>query len=209
MLNEAPYLQVAIDIPYEHQALELAAKLPRSPRVLIEAGTPLIKFASLKVVEKLKGFADFVLADTKTLDVGALEAELAYKVGANAASVAAAAPIATINNFIARCRELGIAAVLDSINCDPLAVIEKLDTKPHVVELHRAIDEDAKAHLFDLIPKIKELGLKVAIAGGITPESAKQALARGADIVVVGRYITGAPDPAQKAREVMEAMGIA
>ena len=36
----------------------------------------------------------------------------------------------------------------------------------------------------------KEKKLLVAVAGGITPETARDAINAGADIIVVGRYVT-------------------
>jgi bifunctional enzyme Fae/Hps len=44
----------------------------------------------------------------------------------------------------------------------------------------------------------------IAVAGGIVPETAKEALAQGADILVVGRYITQSKDIERAARDFLE-----
>jgi bifunctional enzyme Fae/Hps len=44
----------------------------------------------------------------------------------------------------------------------------------------------------------------IAIAGGIIPETAKEALERGADIVIAGRYITQSKDVRRAVRDFLE-----
>jgi bifunctional enzyme Fae/Hps len=44
----------------------------------------------------------------------------------------------------------------------------------------------------------------VAVAGGITPETAPEALANGADIIIAGRYITQSRDVKHATREFLE-----
>ncbi|RLE86263.1 MAG: ribulose-phosphate 3-epimerase, partial [Thermoprotei archaeon] len=48
------------------------------------------------------------------------------------------------------------------------------------------------------------LRAELAVAGGITPESAALYLEAGADILVVGRYVYASPDPGEAARELVE-----
>ena len=44
----------------------------------------------------------------------------------------------------------------------------------------------------------------VAVAGGITPDTAPEALANGADIIIVGRYITQSKDVERATREFLK-----
>ncbi|MEM2428723.1 MAG: bifunctional 5,6,7,8-tetrahydromethanopterin hydro-lyase/3-hexulose-6-phosphate synthase, partial [Candidatus Bathyarchaeia archaeon] len=67
-----PYLQVALDLSSLEKALEIVKQLPRSERVILEAGTPLIKAYGVKAIEKIREvWRDaFIVADLKTMDVG-------------------------------------------------------------------------------------------------------------------------------------------
>jgi bifunctional enzyme Fae/Hps len=46
--------------------------------------------------------------------------------------------------------------------------------------------------------------LLIAVAGGIIPETAKEALEKGADIIIAGRYITQSKDVRRAVREFLE-----
>ena len=46
--------------------------------------------------------------------------------------------------------------------------------------------------------------LLIAVAGGIVPETAKEALEQGADILIVGRYVTQSKDIERSVREFLE-----
>ena len=44
----------------------------------------------------------------------------------------------------------------------------------------------------------------IGVAGGIVPETAKEALRKGADILIVGRYITQSKDVERSVRDFLE-----
>jgi bifunctional enzyme Fae/Hps len=46
--------------------------------------------------------------------------------------------------------------------------------------------------------------LLIAVAGGIVPETAKEALELGADILIVGRYVTQSRDIERAVRDFLE-----
>jgi len=50
----------------------------------------------------------------------------------------------------------------------------------------------------------KEKRFLVAVAGGITPETAPEAFACGADIIIAGRYVTQSRDVKHSVREFLE-----
>ncbi|MEM2984708.1 MAG: bifunctional 5,6,7,8-tetrahydromethanopterin hydro-lyase/3-hexulose-6-phosphate synthase, partial [Candidatus Jordarchaeaceae archaeon] len=52
-LWRAPYLQIALDNPSMEQAIRVIKELPRSDRIILEAGTPLIKRYGVSAVSKL------------------------------------------------------------------------------------------------------------------------------------------------------------
>lgn len=79
-----PKIQMAIDtLDWDH-ALKLAASA--APYVeILEAGTPLIKSVGIRIVSELKATHPdkLVLADLKSSDVGAYEANMAFQAGAD------------------------------------------------------------------------------------------------------------------------------
>ena len=185
--------------------------LPRSRSILLEAGTPLIKRYGIGVISEIRRLWKnaFVVADIKTMDVGALEADIAADGGADAATCIGLASGETINSFIAQAKKRGMKSVLDMMNVrDPVALLRGLNRLPDIVSFHRPIDVEFGGGKQDIAPieaARREFGRRVMIAaaGGLEPRSAKAALKAGADIIIVGRYITGAGEPARKAEELL------
>jgi bifunctional enzyme Fae/Hps len=210
-----PYLQVALDIPDLTRTKEILTQLPKSDRILLEAGTPLIKKYGTKVIHDLREIAKdvFIIADLKTLDVGQVEVDLAFDETADAVVVSGLASKETLNRFIYEAKRLGIYAFVDMMDVrTPVETLKSLEQIPDVVILHRGIDEEhGGLARWDLIRQIKELfGTKktlIAVAGGIDPSTAPKALESGADILIVGRYITQSRDIERAARDFLELLG--
>jgi len=152
----------------------------------------------------------FVVADLKTLDVGKVEVDLAYDETADAVVAAGVAPIQTLNAFIYEAERLGIYSAVDMLNVDkPIEILKALDKPPHIVILHRGIDQETGRTLgLKQIKEIKEEfkanRILIGVAGGIVPETAKEALRKGADILIVGRYITQSKDVKRSVRDFLE-----
>jgi bifunctional enzyme Fae/Hps len=152
----------------------------------------------------------FIIADLKTLDVGKVEVDLAFEETADAVVVAGLAAKETLDGFIYEAKKLGIYAVVDMMNVeDPVKKLQSLKNVPDVVILHRGIDtETGRTLSLDLVQEMKNALLDrkflVAVAGGITPETAREALEKGADILIVGRYVTQSKDVKRAAREFLE-----
>ncbi|MCW4055712.1 MAG: bifunctional 5,6,7,8-tetrahydromethanopterin hydro-lyase/3-hexulose-6-phosphate synthase [Candidatus Bathyarchaeota archaeon] len=207
-----PYLQIALDIPSLEKVKSIIHQLPESDRVILEVGTPLLKKYGVKVIRDLREVAKdvFIIADLKTLDVGKVEVDLAFEETADAVVVAGLAAKETLDGFIYEAKKLGIYAVVDMMNVeDPLKKLQSLKNVPDVVILHRGIDtETGRTLSLDLVHKMKrafpDRKFLVAVAGGITPETAREALEKGADILIVGRYITQSKDVKRAAREFLE-----
>jgi len=213
-LRNPPYLQIAMDKPSLSQQLNLVKSLPQNDHLIIEAGTPLIKKHGVSVVEDIREEREdaFIIADLKTLDTGHLEAKMAADAGADAVVVSGLADNNTIEKAIQEADKAGVYCIVDTLNTeDPVSLIENLDEKPHIVELHRGIDEEyaGEAHsAWGDIPAIKEMTKEnlVAVAGGITQDTVGEAFESGADILVVGRAIANSKDPRAKARDFLESM---
>ncbi len=209
-LWDPPYLQVALDIVDMGKLKAVLNALPENDHLIIEAGTPLIKKFGLNVLSEIRSVKPnaFIVADMKILDTGNLEARMASDASADAVVMSGLAPISTIEKAITEARKTGIYAVIDMLNVsDPVGLIKSLKVKPHIVELHRAIDAESTAHAWGNISAIKKAAggkLLVATAGGIRVPVVKDALASGADILVVGRAITASKDVRHAAEEFLE-----
>ncbi|MCJ7718975.1 bifunctional 5,6,7,8-tetrahydromethanopterin hydro-lyase/3-hexulose-6-phosphate synthase, partial [Candidatus Bathyarchaeota archaeon] len=207
-----PYLQIALDAPELERSKKILEQLPGSDRIIIEVGTPLIKRYGTKVINDLRQVAKdvFVVADLKTLDVGKVEVDLAYDETADAVVAAGLAPAETLDAFVHEAKRLAIYAIVDMLNVeDPMKKLRSLKEFPDVVILHRGIDQETGRTLgLDLIQEMRETfkdkKFLVAVAGGIIPETAKEALQKGANIIIVGRYVTQSRDIERSVRDFLE-----
>jgi bifunctional enzyme Fae/Hps len=207
-----PYLQISLDTPDLERTKRIITQIPRSDRIILEAGTPLIKRYGTKVISDLREVARdiFFIADLKTLDVGKVEVDLAYEETADAVVAAGLAAVETLDAFVHEAKRLGIYAVVDMLNVeDPLKKLKPLKEFPDVVILHRGIDQETQRTIgLELIREMREAfkdkRFLIAVAGGIVPETAKEALEKHADIVIVGRYVTQSKDIERAVRDFLE-----
>ena len=204
-----PYLQVAFDLTDLSAVLSVMDKLPINDHLVLEAGTPLIKRYGLGVIREMRKVrpSSFIVADLKILDTGNLEARMAADETSDAVVVSGLASTATIDKAIEEANKTGIYVIIDMLNVDkPENVLKSLKNKPDIVELHRAIDVEDTAHAWGNITNIKKYCKLVAVAGGIREDNINEALAAGADILVVGRAITAAKDVEGAARIFLEGL---
>jgi len=213
-LWDPPYLQIAIDIPDLNEVIKILNQIPDSDHIIYEVGTPLAKRYGAEVILKLREIKPnaFFVLDLKTLDTGNLEARMAADATANAVVISGLAPVQTIVKAIKEAEKTGIYSIVDMLNVeDPVKRLEKIQEAgvlPNVVELHRAIDVEGVApppwtHAKEIKEKFNVL---VGVAGGLRPENLQEAIAAGADILVVGRAITRAKDIEGAARRFLNYM---
>ena len=198
-----PYLQVALDNPSIESIKKVVMAVPKNDNIILEAGTPLIKRYGIEVIKEIRSVRKdcFVIADLKTMDVGKVEVDMAFDATANAVCCAGAASTATIDEFVYESKRMGIYSFLDLMEVnDPVTKLKALKKLPDGVILHRAIDVEKRGgeHGWDAIADIrktfKDEKLLISVAGGIRPNTAQVALDAGADILIVGRYITQSKD---------------
>jgi bifunctional enzyme Fae/Hps len=210
-----PYLQIALDVPDIEKAKDILQRLPASDRIILEAGTPLVKKYGTGIVHELRAFAkdSFIIADLKTLDVGQVEVDVAFEETADAMVVSGLASKETVDKFIYEAKRLGVYSIVDMMDVsDPLHALERYEELPDVVIIHRGIDaEKGGAPRWNLVGEIKkafkEKKMLVAVAGGIEPSNIKNALDAQADIIIVGRYITQSRDVNRAARDFLDQLG--
>jgi bifunctional enzyme Fae/Hps len=208
-----PYLQIALDVPNLERNKTIIECLPESDRIILEVGTPLLKKYGVKVIRDLREVAKdyFIIADLKTLDVGKVEVDMSFEETADAVVCAGLAASETIDEFIHETQRLGIYGIVDTMNVDnPITKLKSLKNFPDVVILHRSIDveKSGKQHAWAMIKEIKQTfkdkKFLVAVAGGITPQNVPEALGFGADIIIVGRYITQCRDVERATRDFLD-----
>lgn len=194
------YLQVALNSTLD-EAYDIISKLPASERILIEAGTPLIKkYGSAAIIqlrqwwqERLHGtdILPYIVADLKTIDRGVTEVMIAQNAGASAAIAMGQAPIETLNIFIETCNKYGLDSMVDMMNVErPIKILRNLKKLPTVVILHRGVDEETYNKSIPIpyiqINKIRaSYNVMISMAGGDAIREVQRAIFNDADIVVV------------------------
>ena len=206
-------LQVAIDLLTTEEALALAAKV--APYVdIIELGTPLIKNMGSAVITAMKqAHPDkLVFADLKTADAGELEADIAFKAGADLVTVMSTVGNATIIGAVKAAKAHGKGVVVDTIgNPDRVKrAQEVIALGVEFVELHAGLDEQwAPGYSIQvLIDETARVGIPVSVAGGVNIDNIAAVVKAGAKVVVAGAAIYGAKDPAEAAKALRAAMSL-
>jgi 3-hexulose-6-phosphate synthase len=204
-------LQVAIDLLSTADALTLLNKVADQVDV-IELGTPLIKQQGLSVVTNVKAAYPnkLVFADMKTMDAGELEADLAFKAGADIMTVLATAGDSTIAGAVKAGKAHGKAVVADMIGVadKPTRLKQLKALGVSWVELHAGLDEQAQAgySIDSLLAIGREAGMPFSVAGGINADRISGVEAAGATIAVAGAAIYGAKDPAAAAKKLRDSI---
>lgn len=190
--HKKKYLQIALNSTLS-EAAEIIRTLPQNDRILLEAGTPLIKHYGVEAIRfiKIQRPTSYVVADLKTMDRGETEVRLAQIAGASGAICLGQAPVETINIFIESCKKYGLDSMVDMMNLDqPIKVLRKLKKLPDVVVLHRGVDEETfnrdKPIPYIQINKVRaSFDVLISIAGGDTIREVQRAVFNDANIVIV------------------------
>ena len=206
------YIQVALDVVESDRAVTIAEEAALGGADWIEAGTPLIKSAGMDIIRKLrKTFPDkIILADMKTMDVGATEVEIAAKSGADVVTILAAADDMVIKQSLLSAKKYGVRVMVDFISFpDPLSRAKELEALGvDLVNVHVGIDEQMTGESpIEMLKKMAaQTDMEIAVAGGLNPETAGEAVLAGADIVIVGSYIIHSDNVRQSAADIRKAV---
>ncbi len=196
--HKTRYLQIAFNADVA-SVNDILPAIPKSERILIEAGTPFIKREGMAGIRRIAELWEGkIVADLKIADGALGEVEMAGSAGATAATALGDAPRETLDLFIKECRERGLDSMIDMLGVDePMGVLRKLRTPPDVVILHRGRDEETargKVIQYKHISKIKsKYPILISAAGGVDLREARSAIFNGANIVVVN--IVAPEDP--------------
>lgn len=205
-------LQVALDFVDTSRALKCAREAVAGGADLIEVGTPLLKAEGLEAVRLLhREFPKHpVVCDAKTMDAGRAEVEMAAKAGASIATVLGVASDQTVQECVEAGRNYGIRVYVDLLgHPDPAARARQAEAwGAAFVGVHCPIDEQmAGKDPFERLRRVAEaVSIPVAVAGGIHSESAADAVAAGASVVIVGGFISKAEDATAATRTIRRAI---
>ncbi|MCX6699923.1 MAG: orotidine 5'-phosphate decarboxylase [Methanomicrobiales archaeon] len=195
-----PILQVALDLLELDRALAIAKESVLGGADWIEAGTPLIKSEGMAAVRALvKQFPDrTIVADMKVADTGAMEVEMAAKAGATVVSLLGDADDAVIADAVRAASVFGVRLMADLINTrDPVTRAKELEALGiDIIVAHVGIDQQMVGkNSIDLLSSLAgNLLVPVAVAGGLDSSTAAEAVRSGADIVIIGGWITRSAD---------------
>ncbi|MGC9515661.1 3-hexulose-6-phosphate synthase [Methanocrinis sp.] len=207
-----PILQVALDLLELDRAVQIALEAADGGADWIEAGTPLIKSEGMDAVRELKkALPDKkIVADMKTVDTGAMEVEMAAKAGASIVAILASSDDSTITDALRGARQYGVEIMVDLLGApDPVARSRELEALGvDYICVHVGIDQQMMGkRTIDFLNQIADrVDIPVAVAGGIDADSAAEAVASGASIVIVGGNITRSPDVTGSGLKIREAM---
>jgi 3-hexulose-6-phosphate synthase len=199
-------LQIALDKP-GHLAL-----LPYIKHVadIVEIGTPLLKRFGIGAIATARELCRDtpVLVDSKTVDGGQLEAEMAFSAGAAFMTVLSSATSATHEAVGRVAAKFGGHVIIDTITeagrKELLPAKTAFPDSFAYVGIHRPSDaraagDSSTAHI-EAVAEMHRRGFRVALAGGLGPDSIDSVLAFQPEIVIVGSAITESGDPQEVAK---------
>jgi len=201
-------LQVALDLLELKRALQIAQESIDGGADWIEVGTPLIKSEGMHAIRSMRErFPDsIIVADMKVADTGTLEVEMAAKAGANIVCVLADADDSVIAEAVRASRLYGTRIMADLINVkDPVSRAGELEVMGvDIICAHVGIDQQMMGkNSIELLTSISgKVHIPLAVAGGIDAAGAGDAVRCGADIVIVGGWISRSADVTGSAKKI-------
>jgi 3-hexulose-6-phosphate synthase len=180
---------------------------------IVEVGTPLIFQEGLSIVNKIR--TDYpqltILADLKIIDAGEVEASLAFQAGVDIVTVLGIAPDQTIEGALKAARHYQKQIMADMMQVQEvlarsLWLFEK-GTDFICVHLAHDLQEQGKSPLSSLQYLRENLPqAQLAVAGGVGLDTIEQLKPLSPAIIIVGKAITLAPDPAVVAQSIWKKM---
>ena len=208
-----PVLQIALDFMQLHRSIVISEEAVAGGADWVEIGTPLIKSEGTEAIRtfRKKYPGKKIIADTKTMDTGGFEVEIAAKAGADIITVLGLADDSTISEAVMVARKYGAEVEIDMINVPDKVKraieVEKLGVS--YICLHMGIDQQMKGEEppLDILRKVvAETKIPIAVAGGITAENAGDYVKAGASIIIVGGGITKTQNITAAAKAVKDSM---
>ena len=205
-------LQLAIDLLNKEDAAELANKV-KDYVDIVEIGTPIVINEGLPAVQHLNDNIDSVkvLADLKIMDAADYEVSQAVKFGADIVTILGVAEDASIKAAVDEAHKHGKQLLVDMIAVQDLEKRAKVldDLGADYIAVHTGYDLQAEGQSpLESLRKVKSVisNSKVAVAGGINPDTIKDIVAENPDLIIVGGGIANADDPVEAAKQCRAAI---
>ena len=191
----------------KEDAAELANKV-KDYVDIVEIGTPIVINEGLPAVQHLNDNIDGVkvLADLKIMDAADYEVSQAVKFGADIVTILGVAEDASIKAAIDEAHKHGKQLLVDMIAVQDLEKRAKDldDLGADYIAVHTGYDLQAEGQSpLESLRKVKSVisNSKVAVAGGIKPDTIKDIVAENPDLIIVGGGIANADDPVEAAKQ--------
>lgn len=207
----APKLQIALDtfdLPGALGPLQKAA-----PHVdIVECGTILVLCEGYRAVREIRAlFPDKqILADVRIAEAGSTIARLAFEAGADLVSCVAGASLATIEQVCKVAAEFNgevqVELADEWYDADRARAWRAAGVQ-HVI-VKRSRDREAAGDLswrpedMDRVDELAAMGFTVTVTGGVSAADLPAFAGRRVGIVIAGRAIVAADDPAAAAAEL-------
>ena len=205
-------LQLAIDLLNKEDAAELANKV-KDYVDIVEIGTPIVINEGLPAVQHLNDNIDSVkvLADLKIMDAADYEVSQAVKFGADIVTILGVAEDASIKAAVDEAHKHGKQLLVDMIAVQDLEKRAKDldDLGADYIAVHTGYDLQAEGQSpLESLRKVKSVisNSKVAVAGGIKPDTIKDIVSENPDLIIVGGGIANADDPVEAAKQCRAAI---
>ncbi|ACZ43172.1 Orotidine 5'-phosphate decarboxylase [Thermobaculum terrenum ATCC BAA-798] len=197
-----PIVQISLDVTTMEEALDMAHKAVRAGVQWLEAGTPLILSQGLGAVRALREAFPHttIVADTKIMDGGYLEAEMAALAGADYVVVMGRAHEATIRQVVRAGRTYGIGVMVDDLATEdkPQACKRFEELGADIIIHHVGYDERRDPGVIaqhggtpprpsdDIDEILAAVSVPVQAVGGLSVEEAIELVRRGLRFLVLG-----------------------
>ncbi|MDU9419367.1 3-hexulose-6-phosphate synthase [Staphylococcus lloydii] len=205
-------LQLAIDLLNKEDAAELANKV-KDYVDIVEIGTPIVINEGLPAVQHLNDNIEDVkvLADLKIMDAAGYEVSQAVKYGADVVTILGVAEDASIKGAVEEAHKNNKELLVDMIAVQDLEQRAKeLDALgADYIMVHTGYDLQAEGvSPLDSLRKVKSVitNSKLAVAGGIKPDTMEEVAKEEPDLIVVGGGIANADNPVEAAKQCREAI---
>jgi 3-hexulose-6-phosphate synthase len=195
-------LQLAIDLLDKRSKTKLAQEVEEFIDI-VEIGTPIVINEGLSAVEHMsKSVTNTqVLADLKIMDLASYEVSQAVKFGADIVTILGVSEDTSIKSAIEEAHNNGKELLVDMIavkNLEQRALTELDKMGADYIAVHTGYDLQAKGvSPLESLRTVKSVisNSKVAVAGGIKPDTIKSVAVEQPDLIIVGGGIANADDP--------------
>ena len=205
-------LQIAVDIADTQRVLDIAAQI-HDVIDIYEVGTPVIMKEGNAPIRALKAAYPglTVLADSKIMDGGALEAEDLCRAGADIITVLAVSDNTTVCEVIETAHAFGRRVLVDlmCVGDIPARSREVAEMGADYVCVHTGTDmqKSGRTPLKDLEEIVSAIeSSKAAVAGGVKMSTLEQYKALRPGIIIAGGALYNAPDIRAAVIEMKEAI---